>query len=703
MNVKTSPPVSPSKKWPIYLGLIGFLVVLTMMARTLMPPKTYRVIDNYQPWAQEVIETVKVIPLQDGGRIKPLEVYANYTLLKLYGAQTIKIEKEGENIKINATQWLLDVLFRPEISDEIPSFRVDNGELLESLGLEVEQLRDRYSFSEIKSVQSKLFELAQVYQANQGDEKLPLLEKQTVALARSVESYIILKNYFNFAREPFELIIPNADGKEVMQEYPLSSILTSMPQIHQTILDYSAENPNELPPHIEPLLNQMTQHANDAKFELMLFAPAGGDKVWLPAGDIIWSIAQLQDENWADKIIQVVAAEQLYESIANLGNQTWLEQQPVALNPSNPTPEEAQLLDSWEKQESSLKLVKDWNAQQYQLMNEVSSTQADRMLLEHTFTDQNFIYKALVLFILAFVLTIFSWLTPASLVGKVLRYSQTLLVTIALILSTIAIVQRCMIMERPPVGNLYDTIPFITVCAVLFCLLLELLFKKMKPNSYFYGLSALIGLLGLFLARRYEFYTAQDPMDPLIAVLRSNYWLSTHVITITLGYSAGLLTSALSHGFIALKLFKLDADKSLERLLTRMVYGCCCFTLLLSLIGTVLGGIWANDSWGRFWGWDPKENGALMIVLWSLIMLHARIGGYIKVWGIHILSIIGGCVIAFSWWHVNFLGIGLHSYGFTDGEATLWYFYAVELAVVIIGLLVMWSQSKPKQTKSVAE
>mgnify|MGYP000889318042 CR=1 FL=1 len=676
MNVKTSTPASTSKKWPIYIGLISFLIVLSMMARTLMPPKTYRILDNYKPWSEEVIETVKVIPLQDGGRIKPLEVYANYTLLKLYGAQTIKIQKNGENIKINATQWLLDVLFRPEIADDIPSFRVDNGELLESLGLEIKKQRDRYSYNEIKDVQNKLFELSRVYLDNQGDEKLPLLEKQTVALARSVESFIILKNYFNFARQKFDLVIPDANGEEKLQQFSLSSILTSMPQIHQTIIDYSAENPNQLPQHIEPLLNQITQNANESKFELMLFAPEKGSKEWLPAGEVIWSIAQLQDENWSDKIIQVVAAEQLYESIVNLSDID-------AITP--------------EVKNASLKLIKDWNEQQYKLMNEVSATQAERLLLEHTFTEQNFTYLSLVLFIIAFVFTIFSWLQPASLAGRLLRYAQTILVTIAIIIATIAIVQRCLIMERPPVGNLYDTIPFITVCAVLFCLLLEVLFKKMKPNSYFYGLSALIGLLGLFLARKYEFYTAQDPMDPLIAVLRSNYWLSTHVITITLGYSAGLLTSALSHGFITLKLFKLDQDKSLERLLTRMVYGCCCFTLLLSLIGTVLGGIWANDSWGRFWGWDPKENGALMIVLWSLIMLHARLGGYIKAWGLHILSVIGGCVIAFSWWHVNFLGIGLHSYGFTDGEQTLWYFYAVELVVVILAIFLMWLEKRPKK------
>ena len=100
--------------------------------------------------------------------------------------------------------------------------------------------------------------------------------------------------------------------------------------------------------------------------------------------------------------------------------------------------------------------------------------------------------------------------------------------------------------------------------------------------------------------------------------------------------------------------------------LAKMVYGIVCFATLFSFVGTVLGGIWADQSWGRFWGWDPKENGALLIVLWNAIILHARWGGLMRERGIMNLAVFGNIVTSFSWFGVNMLGIGLHSYGFMD-------------------------------------
>jgi len=108
----------------------------------------------------------------------------------------------------------------------------------------------------------------------------------------------------------------------------------------------------------------------------------------------------------------------------------------------------------------------------------------------------------------------------------------------------------------------------------------------------------------------------------------------------------------------------------------------------------VLGGIWANDSWGRFWGWDPKENGALLIVIWTLVILHARLGGFIKEWGLHLASVFTACVVVFSWWHVNFLGVGLHNYGFTSGKDVLWTFYQAMLGLMLFGGTAKWLESR---------
>ena len=111
-----------------------------------------------------------------------------------------------------------------------------------------------------------------------------------------------------------------------------------------------------------------------------------------------------------------------------------------------------------------------------------------------------------------------------------------------------------------------------------------------------------------------------------------------------------------------------------------------CFSIFFSFVGTVLGGLWADDSWGRFWGWDPKENGALMIVLWMLAILHARLGGIIRDFGVNLAAILGGVIVAFSWFGVNLLGVGLHSYGFTSGiYRTLVIFYMIEFTVLLLG------------------
>jgi len=132
-----------------------------------------------------------------------------------------------------------------------------------------------------------------------------------------------------------------------------------------------------------------------------------------------------------------------------------------------------------------------------------------------------------------------------------------------------------------------------------------------------------------------------------------------------------------------------------------MVYGVVCFCLVFSTIGTILGGVWANDSWGRFWGWDPKENGALMIVLWTALILHARWGGMVRSRGIAVLSVFGGIITAWSWFGVNQLGVGLHSYGFTD-SITFWLlvFVGSQLAIIGLGLLPRGMWRSPAAVKA---
>jgi len=117
-----------------------------------------------------------------------------------------------------------------------------------------------------------------------------------------------------------------------------------------------------------------------------------------------------------------------------------------------------------------------------------------------------------------------------------------------------------------------------------------------------------------------------------------------------------------------------------------MTYGTICFAIFFSFVGTVLGGLWADDSWGRFWGWDPKENGALLIVLWNALVLHARWGGMVQRRGLAILAIFGNVITAWSWFGVNQMGVGLHAYGATEGRTlALLVFVLSQLAVMALG------------------
>jgi ABC-type transport system involved in cytochrome c biogenesis permease subunit len=137
------------------------------------------------------------------------------------------------------------------------------------------------------------------------------------------------------------------------------------------------------------------------------------------------------------------------------------------------------------------------------------------------------------------------------------------------------------------------------------------------------------------------------------------------------------------------------------RFMTKMAYGFIGAGLLLSLVGTVLGGIWANYSWGRFWGWDPKENGALMIVLMCLVILHARLGGYIREIGLHCCNLILGCIVIFSWFGVNQLGVGLHAYGFTDGTwPKIYGYWGSQLLLLAYGLTLAWLEGRVKKVQA---
>ncbi|MFG0300470.1 MAG: cytochrome c biogenesis protein CcsA [Phycisphaerales bacterium JB047] len=273
-----------------------------------------------------------------------------------------------------------------------------------------------------------------------------------------------------------------------------------------------------------------------------------------------------------------------------------------------------------------------------------------------------------------------------------LRSSSWALLVVAVLVHTLAIGMRIYLQERPPVTNLYSSAIFVGWASALAGIFIERLFRL---GIAVLG-SATIGAATLIIA--HNLGNDGDTMQMMQAVLDSNFWLATHVITITLGYSATFLAGTIAAVYLLGRVFTRAITPERERSMIRMVYGVACFALLLSFVGTVLGGIWADQSWGRFWGWDPKENGAALVVLINAIILHARWGGMIRAKGIAVLAVAGNIVTAWSWFGTNMLGVGLHAYGFMN-SASMWlaFFVATQLLLMLTGALPKRSGELPDQ------
>lgn len=258
------------------------------------------------------------------------------------------------------------------------------------------------------------------------------------------------------------------------------------------------------------------------------------------------------------------------------------------------------------------------------------------------------------------------------------------LLLLTLLIHTLGLAARMYLQGRPPVTNLYSSAVFIGWGSVLLSVVLERISRIGVASLA----AAAIGFTTLVIAQNLG--GGGDTMELMRAVLDSNFWLTTHVITVTIGYSATFLAGLLAIAYIVGCFGGMGADKG--RIIERMTYGIVCFALLFSFVGTVLGGIWADQSWGRFWGWDPKENGALIIVLWNALVLHARWGRLVRPAGFMQLVVFGNIVTAWSWFGTNLLGVGLHAYGFTDsGAIALGLFILSQVLVIAAG----WVAKEP--------
>jgi cytochrome c-type biogenesis protein CcsB len=266
--------------------------------------------------------------------------------------------------------------------------------------------------------------------------------------------------------------------------------------------------------------------------------------------------------------------------------------------------------------------------------------------------------------------------------GGWLRGAGVAIAVLGLLFHASAIVMRCMIAGRPPVTNMYESIIWVSFAVSVFGMIF---FARYRTPVYL--LAALpVTLTGLLLVHQMPI-AMPSSIDPLVPVLRDNFWLTIHVLTITLSYAAFAL--AMGFGHILLWRYARNprstrADQPMHFWLYRVLQ----LGVILLAAGTILGGVWANYSWGRFWGWDPKETWALIALLCYILTLHGRLAGWWTQFGLVVASVVCFLAILMAWYGVNFvLGKGLHSYGFgIGGQTYIATFVVLDLLFVAVAI-----------------
>ncbi len=697
----------------IFPALIGCALIFPVMIVSAKEVPTTP-LDSYTPWSDESVSTFENILIQEGGRVKPLHTFSRFTLMQLtHGYTSVKFStKDGEEHTVKSPAWLMDVLFRGDVAKDLPCFLVDNSDVVIQIGVSPKSKRDRYSYNELLPGRAKLAQLAAQYGEKQkkhnGDKKnnpkLSADEKLILNLGRSISSFEYLLGQFGFARKGELLVNESLLPKELKQlaaKLDMAEMLDKMPemtveQLFQAVRQGGGDSEEE-----KIFANAMRLfffHASSAQ-GLSLFPPEDKEnEEWSSIGKSMFD--GLEKKNKRPEAKKRMGEIQALIDASNKDDAAFT----VALKKFS-TDQSAKATDRGEGKRSTM---------------EVGMYHGD------------YFKKALVFFILAFVVMAFGWLAPGTRFWRITVQISSALVLIGILLISYGITLRCLIRSRPPITNLYDTIIFITAVAALLGLVLEY-FSRIGVGLL---VACVAGVLGMFLAINYEAKEATDTMGQLVAVLDTNFWLATHVIVINIGYGAGMLAALLAmvhltgrfigvvtgngeigadatkklgallmmlhlpSGFFTIEEDTKQSPREFYKTLTRMTYGVICFCLFFSLLGTVLGGIWANDSWGRFWGWDPKENGALMICLWCLVILHARMGGYIRDIGVNMQALVLGVIVTFSWFGVNSLGVGLHAYGDIAGVwLTLYTSWGILAVPFLMGIFLFFAERNDKKVK----
>ncbi len=633
------------------LSLLALLGACSRPAPRLPAPP-----ERTESWSREFVEAFASLPLQDNGRVKPAVTFAAFALYQIHGRRDLQYTVPGadgrdQKVTLDPTEWLCDIWCYPNQASIYPLFRIEHSGVLDALGFANDGQKQGFeylSYAQLleEKVLQKLQELFRQYSKvdqtarNDVQEHLVQLWRRFVAYDAIHRQLASLQYDIDVTGDELQQAVGGATVR-------LATVLGNAGPLRALLLRIGRDIESEKHANVMRLVEFLTsavENDNGGARLLPPIAALGEQDTWHTLGDGINMLLQGQGD---------------------------------ALLPLFRDLQQAMQAKGLRDKETALRAFRDKVA-----ALAGARTDAGHIALETTYYRANWHYQSIHWFLFGFVLAAACWLLPRN---RLLWWASLLVTTAALGMLSYDIVLRCLITGRPPIKNLYDTFLFIAAVGVAISLVAELVL----PRRLALAIAPVLGSVLVMFGRMFEVTRGEDTMDPLVAVLDSNFWLATHVTTINIGYATGLAAAVFACVWVLLRASRLvhPADPTAKALM-RMIYGITCFSLAFGVVGTILGGVWANDSWGRFWGWDPKENGALMICLAQIALLHARMSGMVRDTGIALWATVTGCVVVFSWFHVNLLGVGLHSYGFSSGlRDAVWWSYTIGLSIFCIGCL----------------
>jgi len=584
------------------------------------------------------------LPVLADGRVKPLDTIARTALLRIQSNQHVTAPDGRE---VTPTEWLLDTIFNPAVASQYRIFQITNPEVLALLQLAPEDGRGKkyFSYAQLEPHFDDIERQAQLADSVE-DSQRNAFQRTILELYGSLDEYKQLQYSFvspespdflrNLTRFHAPPVAGSFGGRSSVVSGTFNEPLKGAPLVFTFSSTVVSGTFNE--PPIEDLRSEaalMSEYGS-----LLVMPPNATQPTWLKTGDALITAIDARPPLPVAGTLSALAAANAagpplppaafaYAGMAR----TWQAGQPDQFN---------EMLHTYQEQIAKLLPSGD-----------LSKTNA-----EWRFNAAQPFYVGMILYVLVFLLGVVSWIKWPDALGR----SAFWLMCLAWVLMTAGIITRMWLEGRPPVTNLYSSALGVGWAAVTLCVILEAINK----NAIASVAGGLAGFGTLIIAHHLSL--SGDTMEMMRAVLDSNFWLATHVVTITVGYGATYLAGVLAAIYILRSRLTTSLDGQTAASLERMVYGTVCFAIFFSFVGTVLGGIWADQSWGRFWGWDPKENGALIIVIWNAVVLHARWGKFVGPTGVMAMAVFGNIVTTWSWFGVNQLGVGLHSYGFTSGN-----------------------------------